>query len=375
MLQLYKIIFISFFPLIFINDDSSDVQTPSLKQVFNSKFKIGVALNKNQIRQRQQKENELIKREFSSLTAENVMKWEEIHPKKGRYNFKIPDLLVSLSLYNNQDLIGHTLVWHNQIPQWVTREGDGSFVNKNTLLKNIDDHISAVAGRYKGKIRGWDVVNEAILDDGSYRENDFYNISGEEYIFKSFEIANRIDPEAELYYNDFSMYKPEKCNAAVLLANKIRERGLRIDGIGLQAHWGLDYPSIDEIEKSILTIHEAGYRVHFTELDIDVLPNMWEIEGADLSDNFKSNDQLNPYKSSLPDSISSLLSDRYSEIFKLFSKHSDKIDRVTFWGLSDGYSWKNDWPAKGRTNYPLLFDRENNPKQAYMDIIRQFSVK
>ena len=375
MLLLYKIIYISLFPILFTNDDGGTKQKYSLKQVFDSKFKIGVALNKNQIRQRQQKENELIKKEFSSLTAENVMKWEEIHPKKGRYNFKIPDLLVSLSLYNNQDLIGHTLVWHNQIPDWVTREGNGSLLDKNTLFRNITDHISAVAGRYKGKIRGWDVVNEALLDDGSFRENDFYNISGEEYIFKSFEIANRIDPEAELYYNDFSMYKPEKCNAAVLLANKIRGRGLRIDGIGLQAHWGLDYPSIDEIEKSILTIHEAGYRVHFTELDIDVLPNMWEIEGADLSDNFKSNDQLNPYKSSLPDSISSLLSDRYSEIFKLFSKHSDKIDRVTFWGLSDGYSWKNDWPAKGRTNYPLLFDRENNPKQAYMDIIRQFSVK
>lgn len=375
MLQLYKFIFISFFPLIFINDDTGALQTPSLKQVFNSKFKIGVALNKNQIRQRQQKENELIKREFSSLTAENVMKWEEIHPKKDRYNFKTPDLLVSLSQDNNQDLIGHTLVWHNQIPQWVTREGDGSLLDINTLFRNITDHITAVAGRYSGKIKGWDVVNEAILDDGSYRENDFYNISGEEYIFKSFEIANRIDPEAELYYNDFSMYKTEKCNAAVLLANKIRERGLRIDGIGLQAHWGLDYPSIDEIEKSILTIHEAGYRVHFTELDIDVLPNLWEIEGADLSDNFKSNDQLNPYKSSLPDSISNLLSKRYSEIFKLFSKHSDKIDRVTFWGLSDGHSWKNDWPAKGRTNYPLLFDRENNPKQAYSDIISQFSVK
>ena len=375
MLQLYKIIFISFFPIIFINDDTGDVQKASLKQVFNSKFKIGVALNKNQIRQRQQKENELIKREFSSLTAENVMKWEEIHPKKDRYNFKTPDLLVSLSQDNNQDLIGHTLVWHNQIPRWVTREGNGSLLDKNSLFRNITDHISAVAGRYKGKIRGWDVVNEAILDDGSYRENDFYNISGEEYIFKSFEIANKIDPEAELYYNDFSMYKTEKCNAAVLLANKIRERGLRIDGIGLQAHWGLDYPSIDEIEKSILTIYEAGYRIHFTELDIDVLPNMWEIEGADLSDNFKSNDQLNPYKSSLPDSISNLLSNRYSEIFKLFSKHSDKIDRVTFWGLSDGHSWKNDWPAKGRTNYPLLFDRENNPKQSYMDIISQFSVK
>ena len=375
MLQLYKNIFISIFHLIVINDDTGAIQTPSLKQVFNSKFKIGVALNKNQIRQKKKEENKLIKKEFSSLTAENAMKWEEIHPKKDRYNFKTPDLIVSLSKDNNQDLIGHTLVWHNQIPHWVTREGDGSLVDKKTLLRNITDHITAVAGRYQGKIRGWDVVNEAIIDDGSYRDNDFYKISGQEYIFKSFEIANRIDPEAELYYNDFSMYKTEKCNAAVRLANKIRGRGLRIDGIGLQAHWGLDYPSIDEIEKSILTIHEAGYRVHFTELDIDVLPNLWEIEGADLSDNFKSNDQLNPYKSSLPDSISNLLSNRYSEIFKLFSKHSDKIDRVTFWGLSDGHSWKNDWPAKGRTNYPLLFDRENNPKQAYSDIISQFSVK
>ena len=150
---------------------------------------------------------------------------------------------------------------------------------------------------------------------------------------------------------------------------------MRIDGIGLQAHWGLDYPSIDEIETSILKIHEAGFRVHFTELDIDVLPNLWEIEGADLSDNFKSNDQLNPYKSSLPDSISDLLSDRYSEIFELFDKHNDKIDRVTFWGLSDGHSWKNDWPAKGRTNYPLLFDRENNPKKAYKDIMMLFNEK
>ena len=170
-------------------------------------------------------------------------------------------------------------------------------------------------------------------------------------------------------------YKPEKCDAAIRIANKILERGLRIDGIGLQAHWGLDYPSIDEIETSILKIHEAGFRVHFTELDIDVLPNLWEIEGADLSDNFKSNDQLNPYKSSLPDSISDLLSNRYTEIFELFDKHNDKIDRVTFWGLSDGHSWKNDWPAKGRTNYPLLFDRENNPKKAYKDIMVLFNKK
>lgn len=375
MLHLGKIIYAIFFSSLFTYGTTSDQDQNSLKELFKSKFKIGVALNKNQIRKKKQEENELIKKEFSSLTAENIMKWEEIHPKKDKYNFKISDLLVKLSEENNQDLIGHTLVWHNQIPDWVTRKGDGSLVSDNTLYRNIFDHISSVAGRYSGKIKGWDVVNEAILDDGSYRENDFYKISADEYIFKSFEIAHKIDPNAELYYNDFSMYKPEKCDAAIRIANKILERGLRIDGIGLQAHWGLDYPSIDEIETSILKIHEAGFRVHFTELDIDVLPNLWEIEGADLSDNFKSNDQLNPYKSSLPDSISDLLSNRYSEIFELFDKHNDKIDRVTFWGLSDGHSWKNDWPAKGRTNYPLLFDRENNPKKAYKDIMMLFNEK
>ena len=347
----------------------------SLKKVFDSKFKVGVAINKNQIKQKKSKEVELIKNQFSSLTAENVMKWEEIHPKKNKYNFKISDLIVTMAQENDQDLIGHTLVWHNQIPEWVTRNSDGSLVEKNKLFDNITQHISSVAGRYSGKIKGWDVVNEAILDDGSFRKNDFYNIAGEDYIFKSFEIAQKVDPSAELYYNDYSMYKPEKCDAAIVVADKIKDKGIRIDGIGLQAHWGLDYPSIEEIERSIIKIYEAGYKVHFTELDIDVLPNLWEIEGADLSDNFKSNDELNPYRKHLPDSISNLLANRYSEIFALFVKHSNKIERVTFWGLSDGHSWKNDWPAKGRTNYPLLFDKENEPKKAYHDILRRFSKK
>ena len=186
MLHLGKIICVIFFSSLFTYGTTSDQDQNSLKELFKSKFKIGVALNKNQIRQKKQEENELIKKEFSSLTAENIMKWEEIHPKKDKYNFKISDLLVKLSEENNQDLIGHTLVWHNQIPDWVTRKGDGSLVSDNTLYRNIFDHISSVAGRYSGKIKGWDVVNEAILDDGSYRENDFYKISADEYIFNSF---------------------------------------------------------------------------------------------------------------------------------------------------------------------------------------------
>ena len=210
MLHLGKIIYFIFFSSLFTYGTTSDQDQNSLKELFKSKFKIGVALNKNQIRQKKQKENALIKKEFSSLTAENIMKWEEIHPKKDKYNFKISDLLVKLSEENNQDLIGHTLVWHNQIPDWVTRKGDGSLVSDNTLYRNIFDHISSVAGRYSGKIKGWDVVNEAILDDGSYRENDFYKISADEYIFKSFE--NLFGPRS-ISFLEVSDYKKSNNNS------------------------------------------------------------------------------------------------------------------------------------------------------------------
>ena len=347
----------------------SNAQQSSLKEIFLDDFMIGVALNKSQIRQSKIKEKDLIKKEFSSITAENIMKWEEIHPRPNKYQFKLTDKLIDIANKNQQYIIGHALVWHNQIPNWVTRNKNGNLNTEEILFKNIENHISNVGGRYRGKVYGWDVVNEAFNDDGTFRDSDFFKISGEEYIYKSFEIASKNDPGAELYYNDYSLYKKKKIDAVIELTKRIKSRGLRIDGIGLQAHWGLDYPTIEEVERSILKISNAGLKVHFSELDIDVLPNLWEIEGADLSDNFKSNKELNPYIKNLPDSISNLLSNRYEEIFKLFYKHRDKIERVTFWGLSDKYSWKNDWPAKGRTNYPLLFDRNLSPKKAYRSVV------
>ena len=347
----------------------SNAQQSSLKQIFVDDFMIGVAINKSQIKESNSKEKDLIKMEFSTITAENIMKWEEIHPKPNKYKFNLTDKLIELAQRNKQNIIGHALVWHNQIPNWVTRNKNGNLNTKEILFKNIEDHISNIGERYRGKVYGWDVINEAFNEDGTFRDSDFFKISGEEYIYKSFEIASKNDPEAELYYNDYSLYKEKKIDAVINLANRIKSKGLRIDGIGLQAHWGLDYPTIEEVERSILKISNAGLKVHFSELDIDVLPNLWEIEGADLSDNFKSNKELNPYIKNLPDSISNLLSKRYEEIFKLFYKHRDKIERVTFWGLSDKYSWKNDWPAKGRTNYPLLFDRNLSPKKAYRSVV------
>ena len=361
----FQIILIVFFAFSMI----SNAQQSSLKQIFLDDFMIGVAINKSQIKESNSKEKDLIKMEFSTITAENIMKWEEIHPKPNKYKFNLTDKLIELAQRNKQNIIGHALVWHNQIPNWVTRNKNGNLNTKEILFKNIEDHISNIVERYIGKVYGWDVINEAFNEDGTFRDSDFFKISGEEYIFKSFEIATKNDPEAELYYNDYSLYKEKKIDEVIDLAKRIKSRGLRIDGIGLQAHWGLDYPTIEEVEKSILKISNADLKVHFSELDIDVLPNLWEIEGADLSDNFKSNKELNPYIKNLPDSISNLLSKRYEEIFKLFYKHKDKIERVTFWGLSDKYSWKNDWPAKGRTNYPLLFDRNLSPKKAYRSVV------
>ncbi|MEP4095836.1 endo-1,4-beta-xylanase [Reichenbachiella sp.] len=341
--------------------DSKD----NLRNYYREDFKIGAALSADDIVQKTPLESKLISEEFNTLTAENVMKWEEIHPLPDVFEYDVPDELIKLAKINKQEVIGHTLVWHNQLPEWVVQDEQGNLVDSTTLFQHIENHINAVANRYSGDIKGWDVVNEAISDQGGYRNSKFYQISGKEFIFKAFEYAAKADPEAELYYNDYSMYRPEKCDDAIRLATEIRKRGLRIDGIGMQAHWQMNSPTIEQIETSILKIHKAGFQIHFTELDIDVLPYAYNIEGANLSDNFESNPKLNPYKEGLPDSLAEAQGKRYQEIFKLFYKHGDKIERVTFWGLDDGSSWKNDWPAKGRTNYPLLFDRDFKPKKAY----------
>jgi endo-1,4-beta-xylanase len=196
-------------------------------------------------------------------------------------------------------------------------------------------------------------------------------LAGEEYIEKVFEYAAMADPDAELYYNDYNMWKPEKRDGAIRLVKNLLKKGIKVDGIGMQGHWALHYPSLDLIEESIIKFSELGMKVMITELDISVLPNPWDIQGADLDETFDNNMALNPYTGGLPDSVSAKLGKRYAEIFRLFEKHSDKISRVTFWGVHDGASWLNNWPSRGRTNYPLLFDRNLQRKSAYEKILNQ----
>ena len=342
-----------------------NVEKPNgLKEVYKNNFLIGVAINANQINEKNEVQNALIKTEFNSITPENIMKSLLIHPKKDTFNFELSDKLVGLAEKNNMHIQGHTLVWHSQLSPFFKEIKDST-----EMVNELKNHINTIVGRYKGKIDAWDVVNEALNDDGTLRKTAFLDALGEDYLSLAFDLTKKVDPDAELYYNDYSMTIPAKRAGAIKMIKRIQELGTKIDGIGMQGHWDLNTPSIEEIEKSIVEYAELGIKVAITELDVSVIPMPWDFSGADVNVKFESGDPtMNPYPEKLPDSIQVKLAERYEAIFKLFLKHEDKISRVTFWGVNDGDSWKNDWPINGRTNYPLLFDRNNEKKKAYYSV-------
>jgi len=347
------------------------VATKGLKDYYADDYLIGVALYPELFDD--SSSYQLITTNFNSITAENDMKWALLHPTLDEYTFGRADKIVEYARQNDLKLIGHTLVWHSQLGKGVFQpenaDGEEALVDSATLMNRIHNHIFTVAGRYKGKIHGWDVVNEALNDDGTLRESNFLKIAGEGYVQKAFEFAHEADPGAELYYNDYNLVMPAKRDGAVRLVKGLLEKGIKVDGIGVQAHWELDFPTLEDIESSIIAYSELGVKVMFTELDISVLPSPWRMPSADISVRFENNDKMNPYPAGLPDSVDNALAKRYKDIFELFNKHSDKISRVTFWGLHDGISWKNGFPIKGRVDYPLLFDRDLNPKKAYWEVV------
>ncbi|MBX2873603.1 MAG: endo-1,4-beta-xylanase [Saprospiraceae bacterium] len=342
------------------NSDTALANPPSLKTAYQGNFHIGAALNRPQIYEADSVAAALIRKEFNSITAENMMKWMHIHPGVDSFQFEAADKFVTLGEENDMFIVGHTLVWHSQLAPWVQEITD-----RDSMLQHLQNHVSKIVGRYKDSVRGWDVVNEALNEDGSLRSSLFLELIGDEYLLKAFEWAAAADPAAELYYNDYSLCNPAKREGAIALVKRLQANGVKIDGIGMQGHWGLDSPSLEEIENSILAYSALGVKVMITELDINVIPNPWDLEGADVNQNFEGSPFMDPYPAGLPDSVQIQLAQRYEDIFKLFLKHEDKIARVTFWGVNDGQSWKNDWPIKGRTNYPLLFDRAFQPKKAY----------
>lgn len=341
----------------------------SLKSALEGKFYIGTALNTPQIMGQDSASLKIIHNHFNSIVAENCMKSGPIHPEEDTYDFELADRFVEFGVKNDMYIVGHCLVWHSQAPDWLFVDDEGKDVSREVLIERMKNHIFTVVGRYKGRVDAWDVVNEAFEDDGSWRKSKFHEIIGEDFMDLAFQFAHEADPDAELFYNDYSMFHEGKRNSVIQLVNDFKEKGIRIDGVGMQAHYGLDFPTIQEFENSIVSLASTGVDVHITELDIDVLPSHdWSI-GADVRESFEYLEKMNPYPDGLPDSVSMALNNRYLDFFNLFLKHEDKIKRVTLWGLADHHSWKNNWPIRGRTNYPLLFDREYNPKPVVDDII------
>ncbi|QNF34387.1 endo-1,4-beta-xylanase [Adhaeribacter swui] len=344
---------------------------PTLKDAFKKSFYVGAAVNNFQVSGRDAQALALVKKQFNTISPENVLKWGPVHPKLEEYNFKLADDYVAFGQQNNMFIVGHTLVWHQQTPDWVFEDEAGKPVSREELLQRMEKHINTVVGRYKGKIQGWDVVNEAIADQGGQmRPTKWLSIIGEDFAQKAFEFAHKADPKAELYYNDYSLYRPDKREGTIKLVKNLQAKGIKVKAIGMQGHYGLTVPTIEQIEASIVAFSKLGVEVNFTELDIDVLPNPSRRQGADIAETFESDQKFNVYTNGLPDSVQQKLTQRYADLFALFQKHRDKIGRITFWGVTDANSWLNNWPIRGRTSYPLLFDRQYQPKPAYQAVLK-----
>jgi endo-1,4-beta-xylanase len=346
---------------------AATVEPPALKSLAPPGLRIGAALNRAQSDGQDELAQAIVLRQFNAISPENLLKWQSVHPEPDRYDFGPADRYVDFGASHGMFVVGHVLVWHQQTPKWVFAREDGKPAGRDTLLARMREHITAVVGRYRGRIGGWDVVNEALDEDGTLRKTPWLESIGEDYLAKAFEYAHEADPGAELYYNDYNLWKPAKREAAIRLVSGLKAKGLRVDGIGEQGHWGIEEPPLAAIGETLAALAASGTRPLITELDIDVLPRDPAMWGADLATKQKIKARTNLYPDGLPDEMQRKLARRYAEVFALFLKH--RVGRVTFWGVTDASSWLDNFPIPGRVNYPLLWDRTGKEKPAFDAVV------
>lgn len=342
-----------------VSAQTTSKSTKGLKDYYTNYFTIGVAVGPRAL---STDEASLIKAEFGSVTAENAMKMGPIHPNENEYFWTNADSIVTFAQRNKMKIRGHTLCWHNQAPKWIFTDAKGDTVSKDVLLQRLKDHITTVVSRYKGKIYAWDVVNEAISDksDEMYRKSPWYKIIGEEFIAKAFQYAHEADPAALLFYNDYNEINPTKREKIFKLVTDLKKAGIPIHGVGLQGHWAINEPSREQLESTLSRFAETGLAIQITELDISVYPkehNARTKRAEDFDTAFtaeKEQKQLEVYKM----------------CFELFRKYKKNITSVTFWNISDRSSWLDNFPVRGRKDYPLLFDKDLKPKKVYEQVVK-----
>lgn len=362
MLKFYKsllfiVVIVSAIVCIALKSTNEGDNKEGLKSYYTSYFPVGVAVSARNL---SGQSAEFILKNFNSLTPENAMKMGPIHPEENRYFWTDADSIVNFAQHHNLKVRGHNLCWHEQAPNWMFKNADGSQVTKEFLFKRLKDHIYTVVKRYKGKIYVWDVVNEAIDDDSTkyLRNSEWYKICGEDFIIKAFEYAHEADPDAKLFYNDYNTERPEKTERVYRLVKSLVDKKVPIHGVGLQGHWSIFEPSEQELKYTIDKFSSLGLEVQITELDMSVYK--WEKERRQ-----KRADESDEYTADLQQKQT----EQYQKVFKIFRENKDKLTSVTFWNITDKYTWLDNYPVPGRKNYPLLFDANYQPKQAYWSVI------
>jgi endo-1,4-beta-xylanase len=344
--------------------------TMPLKEAFQDHFAMGAALNQLTFRGVYADAVDLVERHFNRISPENDLKWSVIEPIEGEFDFENADQYVRFGEKRGMEIYGHVLVWHSQTPDWVFEDDNNQPIDRDGLLARVEAHIQALADRYGGRINYWDVVNEAFNDDGSLKNTKWRQIIGDDFIEQVFRIANDLLPDSKLVYNDYNMILPGKRDAAIKLVSDLRDAGLRIDALGEQGHYNLNYPSRTQLEEALSAYRDAGIEIIITELDVDVLPSERDVQNAEIGDTEAYAEALNPYQECLPIEVDESAAAKWEEIFSVFVENSDVINGVTLWGVEDGMSWLNDWPIKNRTNYPLLFNRDFQPKTSYERVLK-----
>jgi len=350
-----------------------DATKVSLAQTYAQKFKVGVAINGRVYGDEDPAAAALVGAQFNRVTAENEFKWQSLERQPGVLDFTQADAFLAYAEQHGMEVHGHTIVWHHQVPGWVFQNDAAAPATRQQLLARLEQHMSALAKHFGSRVQYWDVVNEAFNDDGSLRDTPWRTIIGADYLDQVFLLAGKHFPDAKLVYNDFSLEKPGKRDAVVNLVQGFKERGVRIDAIGTQAHFQLQSPTLEALDASLSAFAGAGVEVLVSELDVDVLPPAYKNQGADLSLDAELSAQLNPYTDCLPSDVAEQAARRWGDLFEVFARHSEHLHSVTLWGVSDGYSWLNNWPVKGRTNYALLFDRQLRAKQSWQRVIEAAS--
>ena len=355
------------------SDSTPKIDTSTLKGKYAEHFSMGAAVDWSSY----ETYDEILREHFNSITCENEMKFLSLQRHQDRFTFNQADEIVDFAVDNDIAVRGHALVWHRQTPSWVFKDDDGVPVSEEVLFERLEKHITTVMDHFKGRVYAWDVVNEAIVNDGSFRtgeenrddqKSQWYAISEERYIAEAFRYARGADPDTKLFYNDYYNYVPDRYEAIYELLKSLKDEDL-VDGVGLQAHFKIDsssnsldinhYQTVEYLEKAIERYASLGLEIQITEMDVSVYRPDFFYQEEDFYT-----------EETFTEEIEEQQAERYADFFELFRQHSDAITNVTLWGVADDNTWLSEFDS-GRQDFPLLFNLDHEPKMAF-DAVMDF---